>query len=403
MMSMRRRQAGLSLIELMIAVTLGTILLIGVLRVFAASSQTARMAEGVGRVQESARIGLDFIQHDLRMVGHAGCVNDVARRQTTKEIPTTILYGANQGLNFNVGIMGYEATGTGPKDRLTLGSTAAKVTLPTWITDLKLTPAPLAGSDVLAVQFFAPVGVPVQSIAYTRAPSGKITAARLSMDPARWNSAMPTGGYDNAAVGLFAISDCAGAAIFQGNNIAVPAPGAAGGKVDVTATANVGLNQDLGNGFALLAGQTMLYRLESEIFYVGRNASGNPALYRARLIAPGNATALSVLAGAPEEIVEGVDSMQVLYGIDFNESENEFPAGFVARQGTATDVQASGAWRRVNMVQVALLGRSVERAASPAQPENRTMLGMGLTLPEDGYYRSVYESTIALRNRLFGD
>ena len=57
----------------------------------------------------------------------------------------------------------------------------------------------------------------------------------------------------------------------------------------------------------------------------------------------------------------------------------------------------------VNMVQVALLGRSVERAASPAQPENRTMLGMGLTLPEDGYYRSVYESTIALRNRLFGD
>lgn len=62
-------QGGFSLIELMIAMSLGLILIGGVISVFLASSQTYRLQDAMFRVQESGRFALDIMLRDLRDAG----------------------------------------------------------------------------------------------------------------------------------------------------------------------------------------------------------------------------------------------------------------------------------------------------------------------------------------------
>src|SRR5690242_4302480 len=50
-----RRQAGLSLIELMIAMVIGLVLILGLIQVFAASRQAYQLSQGIARNQENGR------------------------------------------------------------------------------------------------------------------------------------------------------------------------------------------------------------------------------------------------------------------------------------------------------------------------------------------------------------
>ncbi len=61
MTRMRSRQtmSGLSLIELMIALTIGLIIMLGVVQVFAASRTAYQLSEGLARVQENSRFAMD--------------------------------------------------------------------------------------------------------------------------------------------------------------------------------------------------------------------------------------------------------------------------------------------------------------------------------------------------------
>jgi type IV pilus assembly protein PilW len=65
---------GVTLVELMIALTLGTILLIGVVQVFTSNQHTFRINDNVGRLQENARTALDFIGRDVRAAGGMSCL-----------------------------------------------------------------------------------------------------------------------------------------------------------------------------------------------------------------------------------------------------------------------------------------------------------------------------------------
>ena len=102
--------------------------------------------------------------------------------------------------------------------------------------------------------------------------------------------------------------------------------------------------------------------------------------------------------------MEGIENMQFRYGMDRN-AVGTLPSGYIASQGTATDVGTTeAAWRRVGQVQVALLAASPDRAASAqASAVTPTLLGVTPALPADGRYRTVYQGTIALRNRLYGN
>ena len=63
---------GLTLIELLVALAIGSFLLIGAVTVFLQSSATFRTSNAIGRLQEDARYALDELASDIRMAGYFG-------------------------------------------------------------------------------------------------------------------------------------------------------------------------------------------------------------------------------------------------------------------------------------------------------------------------------------------
>ncbi|KIP85114.1 MAG: PilW family protein [Stenotrophomonas sp.] len=382
--SAARRQAGLSLIELMIAMVIGLVLMLGVIQIFAASRAASRLAEGNARAQENGRFAIEFLQRDIRMAGHFGCVNDQAHFVKGEGDPVVNIAatsGSGHPLDFTVSIQGYEAPSTAPGGQLTLGDTwAGPAGLPAAIAALN----PRGGSDILVLRYLAAEGVPV-------------TALTANTDSVVGFDATAGARFNEGGVGtpnLFGVADCSHANVFRGT---------------YTAGSVTALGSNLNRFTVQPTGQTMIYRAESVVYYVGTSGSGEPALMRAR--ADGNNG-----YGLREELVEGIESLQLLFGLDSTTemSSTTPPAGNITTQavasGVTSDANATGAaqWRRVGQVQVGVLARSPARsqAEAPTDAVNYPRaLGVGFApaTASDGRYRTTYESTIALRNRLFGN
>lgn len=413
----RNRERGLSLIELMIALAIGSLLILALVEVFAASRTAYQLSAGLARTQENGRFAIDILQRDLRMAGHAGCVNDQARflpGNVTASRPaliSTFLTDANQfagnydtaapALRFDRSIEGFEAVSTASGNTVTLtsaptaaGSQAAwNGMTAAFFADINGGGgAPVAGSDVLVLRFFSPTGAQVRSFT----PGDPATIEFAGGQLARL-----TEGATNP--GLFAIADCMQAAVFQAST----APAATGPTGTVTVGGD-GLNvSNFQATTPFTTGQAMLYRAESVVYYVGINGNGNPSLYRLRYTAAPGATAL---ASVKEELVEGIESLQLEFGQDSNTNAAQIPTGNIGSSRTANAVVPAAdpetAWRRVGLVRVGLLARSTEPAAAEQRDAAATQLsalGVTFTPPDDTRYRSVYEDTVALRNRLFGN
>ncbi|UNK50596.1 PilW family protein [Lysobacter sp. S4-A87] len=422
-----RSAAGLSLIELMIAMAIGVVLLLGLVQVMSASRAAYQLSTGVARTQENARFAVDFIQRDVRMAGHMGCVNDQAHMspempgasdasrqglnlwfltaaQRTARNYAALNTGANVALRFDLGVQGYEASTTAPGDTAVLaaGTPVAgnanqwSPALPTAIANL----GPIAGSDIIVVRFLSRDGVPASLVSSS--------ATSYTITPDSYGSSVST----TNSTGLFGLADCKQASIFASKTVNATS-GAL--TVDVTGLNASGLIGDEW-GYEGAANKPMLFRAETVVYYVaagaGTNADGTrpPALFRARAINDG--TGFTFVA---EELVEGIETIQLLYGMDEHLPAN-LPRGNVERMRIASAVSnstnpdntAGDLWRRVGTVQVGLLMRSADR--SRAQQSSTAPKVLGVTMKRgatdttaDGHYRSVYETTVALRNRLFGN
>lgn len=68
-------QRGLSLVELMIALLLSSLITLGMLTMYLDSTETSQVSRSLSRVQEAGRISLDLIARDVRMAGFAGCAD----------------------------------------------------------------------------------------------------------------------------------------------------------------------------------------------------------------------------------------------------------------------------------------------------------------------------------------
>lgn len=69
-----RRQAGLSLIELMIAVLIAGLLILGITSLFSNTSNLNRMENGLARLQENGRFAMAMIQQDIKMATATGSI-----------------------------------------------------------------------------------------------------------------------------------------------------------------------------------------------------------------------------------------------------------------------------------------------------------------------------------------
>jgi len=68
------RQRGITLVEMMVAMVVGLILLVGIVQLFASNKQAYRIQEGANVLNENARYIMNQIQYDLRMGDHWGGV-----------------------------------------------------------------------------------------------------------------------------------------------------------------------------------------------------------------------------------------------------------------------------------------------------------------------------------------
>lgn len=66
------RQAGLSLVELMIAMVLGLFLIAGALTVYAETKRTYRYHDGLAQIQEQTRFSVFFLTRNVRVAGFPG-------------------------------------------------------------------------------------------------------------------------------------------------------------------------------------------------------------------------------------------------------------------------------------------------------------------------------------------
>ena len=361
------KQAGLSLIELMIAMLVGLILIAGVLSIFMSSRQSYGINNAVGQIQEHGRFALDFIRHDTRMAGYMGCGVSGVNFNNQLNSNTSLPY------NFNNALTGYEYTGTAPTATYVIpGENPAPVPAGNWspALDASLPVAGAAyaipGSDVLAMTMTQNAGNPIY---ITNIPSP--TAAVFDVNA----PGLATGD-------LMVISNCVNTLILQ-------VTGVGGGT---TIDHNTGGAVTPGNSNKDVAQSYQGAQIgtgTAVAFFVGESADGTPALFSAT-------TDSSKASGFDyQELVPGVENMQVLYGVDTTGS------GTASEYDTADVVNGSGYWNQVVSVRVALLLRSnIGAVTLPSAAATYNLLGTSIQAPLDTRLRQIFTATIGVRNHM---
>ena len=73
------QQRGLSLIELMVAIVISSLLMAGTIQIFVNNKKTYQVQEAVSRLQENGRFGMQFLTRDIRMADFWGCVGSISK------------------------------------------------------------------------------------------------------------------------------------------------------------------------------------------------------------------------------------------------------------------------------------------------------------------------------------
>jgi len=66
------KQAGVTLVEIMIAITVGLILSAGLIQIFTSSKQAYKMQDSLGLLQENGRFALNTLTRAAHMADHWG-------------------------------------------------------------------------------------------------------------------------------------------------------------------------------------------------------------------------------------------------------------------------------------------------------------------------------------------
>jgi type IV pilus assembly protein PilW len=365
------RERGVTLIELMISLVLGLLLTAAIMQIFLRSRSTYDFSDGLSLIQENARFALEHVAGSTRMAGSIGCLTNVG-------IVNNLTGAANPFRDDLVnGVQGYEAAGTTPGESFAAGD---------------VDPAPLDDADswepALPDELGDPARViPGSDVLVVRNVSG---AASPLVSPFSDGDQLHVGAPADFLPGeLLVVTDCQKASIFQASGVEATAFGADIDHDDTAMTpgnsAPGSWGSDQGYGIGSEVG-----RLETIAFYTGQGESGSPSLYQLRLQRTDDTTS----AFQPEELVEGIETMQVRYGLDSNDDRQ------VDTWATAGEVDAANDWAAVLSVEVTLLARVPQESGTDIDDAVYNVGGTEFDPVEDRRLRKVFSTTIGLRNRL---
>ncbi|MCU0976325.1 MAG: PilW family protein [Steroidobacteraceae bacterium] len=351
-----RRHEGFTLVELMVAMVLSLILIGGAITVFYSSRLAYQSTEDNSRVQETGRLALEVILRDIRNAGWQGC---------SREVPVSNVLNdsADVRWNFAEPVAGFDVG--------TADSVVWAPVLPAFVAN----PAPLPGSDVVVLRGPRREARPLRIVL-------EMTAGTDEMRTEFFNTTPPI----ISAGDVVQIADCSAIAWFRASGYAEDA---GDGVISRIAAAGTGGNatEDLGFGFREGAD---VVPVETVIYYIGQGDRGEPALYRR--------TSRMADADPSVELFEGVEGLQVLYGVDNDGNLT------VDDYLDANAVAAVGRWPEVVAVTVALLVRSPEEQGIDVETRDFALLDVTYPAGGGGFNdrrrREVFTATATVRNRV---
>jgi type IV pilus assembly protein PilW len=331
------RQRGYTIVELMIAITISLIILLGLVTVFASNSRTRGEIERANQQTDNGRYGLQLIIDDLHNAGYLAVLNPIPLATPTAKPDPCATGVASLNSALPIAVQGYDN-----------GANA-----PTCLSDVR------AGTDILVIR-------------------------RAS------TCAVGTAGCDAYAAGdpYFQASNCNSSTELASGNIATF-------FVLDTNSANFTLHQK----DCVTAASRYQYR--THIYFVANDdqpGDGIPTLKRAEL----GAGAFTIVP-----LVEGVENLQIEYGLDTSVPTTGSPAVYTANPDIYNGCVPSvciGYWRNAVAAKINLLTRSTTTTQGYVDSKVYTL---GLNADGsvntvgpfgDGYKRHAYESIVTLNN-----
>lgn len=363
-----KTQTGLSLIEMMIAMVVGLILIAGVLSIYITSRQGYGTNSAVGEVQENGRFAMGFIGNAVRQAGYMGC--SVSSQVVNDLNPVS----GNLPYDFGLGVVGFEYAGTAPGDTLPLSGTPTVAASTDWSPTLDASlPVPASGGPIS--QNDALPGSDVLVVRYVDNDPAYVTSVTSA------NSFNVQGGTTLTPGNIVLATNCLSGIVMQLTGASASGTGnsvtaAVGGAYPPGNSASANLPQSFVGAQVVTPVTTALY--------IGQGLDKRPALFEA-VTDPNAASGFDY-----NELVPGVENMQVLYGLDTNGTRT--PSMYV----TADNVSN---WNQVVSVRVALLVDSNPGAIPvPTAAPIYKLLDTNVTAPDDTRLRRVFVSDIYIRN-----
>jgi type IV pilus assembly protein PilW len=339
-----RRVSGFSVIELLVSLLMAMLLTIMAAQAFIATRSARNGQEGLSEIQSNARIALGWLQHDLRMAGNVSLTYSRAPIRITgtaglaPAITNNCFTTATQAFDWSLALLPLVTGDPAPTVFGVDNATAANEVFGGCIDgdDLQV------GSDLLSLHF---------------ADAGSIPDANLVDDS------------------IYLDSGIGGAVVFQ-----CDIDGAAcKGNLDDARTDPTGTRNHLVN--------SRVYFVRS---WATADGDGMPTLVRAVLGADGTVI--------QEPLIQGVASMQILYGIDTTNDGYSNQYVTAAQMPGFNLIFGAIRWTKVKSIKVSLLMHATAEDHS-RDVANRTYDVGGTDVQLPGTFAAqVFSTTVAVRN-----
>jgi type IV pilus assembly protein PilW len=374
--SLIKLSRGFGLIELLIAIALSSIVAIVVVQLFIQNKASYLAQEATTRTQENGRYAIHLLTNAIKSADFWGCIPSFAAdtQSTSFSWPEDGVLNIVSGLPAGFsGVRGLEGAAT------------------TGLAGFPSQPDSLIISGIQRGRSF-----PLEE----KIGATSTDPITISLNKSTQSFIQPND--------ILVISDCANSVIFQATND-VDATVTISGAADIPNTATIthtivpatapataynNIQDNLGYAFKKHT-TTVFQNVSTDVTY-----TVNPSVDHDGLSATPSIPSLmrSTNGGAPQAIVPGIETMQVMYGEDTN-----VPYDFQAdRYVTANNVAD---WESVVSVRISILARSPD-ANNDATPDY-SIEGVNVdstNIPADAngkfHSRKVYTTTVSIRNRM---
>lgn len=338
-----QKQAGLSLVELMISITLGLVLMVGVVQMFLSTKVTFNSQQSVSRIQETGRLAIEFMSKDIRAAANYGCGKSEASNPA-KALQQGSLSIGGLHKDFDIAIRGYDSATALPNH-------------PTYTTDLGLASVSTT-QNIIVVRSALDLGLPVSKLNENSKIFTHTTQASVV------NNCVEGICVNDAVV----VGDCYGSRAFKVSSLSIDNPN----ELTIVPTVSFDVSQPPQQ---FKSGEVA--PLRTVVYFIANGANGGPSLWQ------------RTNTESPVEILEGVEQMNIRYAL----STSKDTYSNAATIGTN--------WANVSSVRLELVVRSLNNNAveTPQPYRLNNVATPGVVTPTDRYMRQVFSTTINLRNR----